>query len=103
MRRFRCRWIEHVFVEYPGHRTASSDVAHTRTGSILRRAARACGGIGRRARLRALSGVCRVGVRVSLGALRTSLVVRLCSYKERLVRSGELISKEDLERWHERG
>src|SRR3954465_7150146 len=31
---------------------------------------RACGGIGRRARLRALSGVSRVGVRVSLGALK---------------------------------
>src|SRR3954452_759391 len=32
---------------------------------------RACGGIGRRARLRALWGVSPVGVRVSLGALRS--------------------------------
>src|SRR5215217_3494383 len=33
--------------------------------------ARACGGIGRRARLRALSRVSWVGVRVSLGALKS--------------------------------
>src|SRR5436305_9426063 len=35
---------------------------------IIRHRTRACGGIGRRARLRALWGVSPVGVRVSLGA-----------------------------------
>src|SRR3954469_16796765 len=38
--------------------------------------ARACGGIGRRARLRALSRISGVGVRVSLGALKGPLLLR---------------------------
>jgi AAA ATPase domain len=55
---------EHVFAEYPPVRTASSPA---RLGSILS-GLRACGGTGRRARLRALWSVWTVGVRISLGA-----------------------------------
>lgn len=34
---------------------------------------------------------------------RTSFVVRLCAYRERVVRPGKLLSTELLERWQERG
>jgi hypothetical protein len=34
---------------------------------------------------------------------RTSQLSSLCSYREPAVRPGEVISKEHLERWHERG
>src|SRR4051794_5803779 len=44
-----------------------------RYGPLYSGASRACGGIGRRARLRALWAVWPVGVRVSLGALGTPL------------------------------
>src|SRR2546430_4910698 len=49
------------------------------------------------ARLRALWGV---GSSSLPGP--TSSVVRLCGYRERLVRPGELISREHHERWQER-
>ena len=55
---------EHVFAEYLPTRTASSAA---RPGSILSGLS-ACGGTGRRARLRALWSVWTVGVRISLGA-----------------------------------
>src|SRR3954469_22808506 len=44
---------------------------------------RACGGIGRRARLRALSGVSRVGVRVSLGALKYPQIAAFGAFRRR--------------------
>src|SRR3954452_23978046 len=44
-------------------------MVHRRPVPIIGGRTRACGGIGRRARLRALWGVSPVGVRVSLGAL----------------------------------
>src|SRR5215216_6452502 len=42
--------------------------------------ARACGGIGRRARLRALSRISWVGVRVSLGALKSLQISRFAAF-----------------------
>ena len=48
---------------------ASRPMADQRALPIIGDRTRACGGIGRRARLRALWGVSPVGVRVSLGAL----------------------------------
>ena len=60
---------EHVFAEYLPVRTASSPAG---SGSILS-GLRACGGTGRRARLRALWSVWTVGVRISLGAFPRSL------------------------------
>ena len=65
---FSCGSCEHVFVEYRA--------VGRNGGTALRRYSpaplRACGGIGRRARLRALSCLCGVGVRVTPGAWRSA-------------------------------
>src|ERR1700712_4164671 len=58
-----------VRTKYPGGRTTSRPKADRGPVPIIGDRTRACGGIGRRARLRALWGVSPVGVRVSLGAL----------------------------------
>jgi hypothetical protein len=53
---------------------------------------RACGGIGRRARLRALWGVSPVGVRVSLGALEKPRGCGVFSYLRVALQAAELVA-----------